>query len=70
MAMNPGTRGATNETLAEMNTTPLIDVMLVLLMMLIVTLPIQTHAIKLTVPTGAQIPPAAIHMLNVDFDGE
>jgi biopolymer transport protein ExbD len=36
----------------EMNTTPLIDVMLVLLIMLIITIPTQTHAVKLDLPTG------------------
>ena len=36
----------------EMNTTPLIDVMLVLLIMFIITIPIQTHAVKIDVPTG------------------
>jgi biopolymer transport protein ExbD len=37
--------------MSEMNTTPLIDVMLVLLIMLIITIPIQTHAMKLDLPT-------------------
>ena len=37
--------------MSEMNTTPLIDVLLVLLVMLIITIPIQTHAVKLTLPT-------------------
>ena len=39
----------------ELNTTPLIDVMLVLLIMFIITIPIQTHAVKLDLPTG--LPP-------------
>ena len=38
--------------MSELNTTPLIDVMLVLLIMFIVTIPIQTHAVKLDLPTG------------------
>ena len=38
--------------MCDMNTTPLIDVMLVLLIMLIITIPIQTHAVKLNMPTG------------------
>ena len=37
--------------MSEMNTTPLIDVMLVLLIMLIITIPIQTHAVKVDLPT-------------------
>lgn len=40
------------ELMVEMNTTPLIDVMLVLLIMLIITIPVQTHAVKLNMPTG------------------
>ena len=39
------------QPMIEMNTTPLIDVMLVLLIMLIITIPIQTHALKLDLPT-------------------
>lgn len=42
----------------EMNTTPLIDVMLVLLVMLIITIPIQTHAVKLDMPTNSSSAPA------------
>ena len=38
----------------EMNTTPLIDVMLVLLIMFIITIPIQTHAVKLDLPVDSQ----------------
>jgi len=40
----------------EMNTTPLIDVMLVLLIMFIITIPIQTHAVKLDLPTCSACP--------------
>ena len=67
MAMN--TQTATGQVMVEMNTTPLIDVMLVLLVLLIVTLPIQTHAVKL----GMSGPPSGINPtivdLGVDFDG-
>jgi biopolymer transport protein ExbD len=53
MAMSMPTEGGDEgEVIAEMNTTPLIDVMLVLLIMLIITIPIQTHAVKLNMPTG------------------
>jgi len=41
----------------DINTTPLIDVMLVLLIMLIVTIPIQTHAVKLDLPVNNSNPP-------------
>ena len=40
----------------EMNTTPLIDVMLVLLIMFIITIPIQTHAVKIDLPQNADAP--------------
>jgi biopolymer transport protein ExbD len=42
--------------MGEMNTTPLIDVMLVLLIMFIITIPLQTHAIKLDLPSGPPVP--------------
>jgi biopolymer transport protein ExbD len=56
-----------------MNTTPLIDVMLVLLIMFIITLPIMTHAVKLDMPVAKppsqpSSPPEVIE-LEVDFDG-
>jgi biopolymer transport protein ExbD len=41
------------EPMVEMNTTPLIDVMLVLLIMFIITIPIQTHAVKIDLPQSA-----------------
>ena len=53
-----------------MNTTPLIDVMLVLLVMLIVTIPIQTHAVKLDLPVVYHPPvDARVINLEIDFDG-
>jgi biopolymer transport protein ExbD len=58
--------------MVEMNTTPLIDVMLVLLIMLIITIPIQTHAVKLDMPVGTPPPPTTppvVIELGVDFDG-
>ncbi len=72
MAMNVGTGGGDNEVMVEMNTTPLIDVMLVLLVMLIITLPIQTHAVKLNMPNPNAKPPTVqpvVHTLAIDFDG-
>ena len=53
MAMSLQKEGGEPEVIMEMNTTPLIDVMLVLLIMLIITIPIQTHAVKLNMPTGS-----------------
>jgi biopolymer transport protein ExbD len=72
MAMNIGNPQGDDEVMVEMNTTPLIDVMLVLLVMLIITLPIQTHAVKLDMPRPNQPPPLiqpTVHNINVDFDG-
>ncbi|MCP1468924.1 biopolymer transport protein ExbD [Sphingobium sp. OAS761] len=51
MAMSAGSEDG--EPMVEMNTTPLIDVMLVLLIMFIITIPIQTHAVKIDLPQSA-----------------
>lgn len=48
----------------ELNTTPLIDVMLVLLVMFIVTIPIQTHAVKLDLPRACEECPAPNPLRN------
>jgi biopolymer transport protein ExbD len=56
MGMSIPKEGGDEEVIVEMNTTPLIDVMLVLLIMLIITIPIQTHAVKLNMPTGKPPP--------------
>ena len=45
------------EVMVEMNTTPLIDVMLVLLVMLIITIPIQLHSVNLEMPSASAPPP-------------
>src|SRR5579884_1578584 len=71
MAMSVGTSGE-GEVMVEMNTTPLIDVMLVLLTLLIITLPIQTHAVKLDMPASNAPPPTVLPEtvdLGVGFDG-
>ncbi|MFM0163550.1 biopolymer transporter ExbD [Paraburkholderia sediminicola] len=73
MAMTlPGNDGSEPDVMVEINTTPLIDVMLVLLIMLILTIPIQTHAVKLDMPNGASAPPPKppeVVQIDVDFDG-
>jgi len=72
MAMNIGNESGEGEVMVEMNTTPLIDVMLVLLTLLIITLPIQTHAVKLDMPRPNTPPPKTppvVVTLVVDFDG-
>ena len=50
MAMQTTSNNAEGEPMMEINTTPLIDVMLVLIIMLIITIPPQTHAVKLDLP--------------------
>jgi biopolymer transport protein ExbD len=72
MAMSVGTESG--EPMCDINTTPLIDVMLVMLIMLIITLPIMTHAVKLDMPQTNQPPPPAdqrpeVIELEIDFDG-
>ena len=72
MAMNVGSAGDEADVMIDINTTPLIDVMLVLLVMLIITIPIQTHAVKLNMPIGNPPPPPEppqVVKLDVDFDG-
>ena len=72
MAMGVSTPGITGEpdVMIDINTTPLIDVMLVLLVMLIITLPIQLHAINLNMPTGNPPPPLVLpQVVKIDIDG-
>jgi len=64
--------GSEPDVMVDINTTPLIDVMLVLLIMLIITIPIQTHAVKLNMPVGNPPPPTVppeVILVEVDFDG-
>jgi biopolymer transport protein ExbD len=74
MAMNVGSGSGSGEpeVVVDINTTPLIDVMLVLLIMLIITIPVQTHAVKLDMPAGnpppPPVPPVVVDIV-VDFDG-
>jgi biopolymer transport protein ExbD len=69
MAISMG-GGGSDEPMGDMNTTPLIDVMLVLLIMFIITIPIQTHAVKLDLPppnpNPSNIEPT-FNQINVDF---
>lgn len=74
MGMNIGSGGGESdpEVMVDINTTPLIDVMLVLLIMLIITIPIQTHAVKLNMPAGNPPPPTVppvVVSIEIDFDG-
>jgi len=75
MGMNVGSASgeAEEEVMMDINTTPLIDVMLVLLIMFITTIPIQTHSVKMNmpVPSNAAPPPKPpeIVRIDLDFDG-
>jgi len=62
-------KGGDPEVMMDINTTPLIDVMLVLLVMLIITIPIQLHAVNLEMPVG--IPPDNLvkpEKVQIDID--
>lgn len=60
MAMSGGGR-ADDEPMMDMNTTPLIDVLLVLLIMFIITIPIQSHAVKVDLPQPTNTPPTDVN---------
>jgi biopolymer transport protein ExbD len=73
MAISLGS-GASSAPLADINMTPLIDVMLVLLIIFIITLPHQTHAVKIDNPLPpppnlTPPPPPVVIDLAIDFDG-
>jgi len=71
MAMILGS-GDDPDEMVDINTTPLIDVMLVLLIMLIITIPVQLHAVNLNLPFGNPPPPPVppqIVQIDIDFDG-
>ena len=55
MAMSGGNDDG--EPMGEMNTTPLIDVLLVLLIMFIITIPVATHSVNIDLPTPSPTPP-------------
>ena len=70
--MQVGGEGDSDAPMMDINTTPLIDVMLVLIIMLIITIPIQTHAVKMNMPVGPSAPqtkPPDVIRIDVDFDG-
>ena len=73
MAMSIGEGGAEAAPMMDINMTPLIDVLLVLLGMFIITIPVMTHAVKLDMPRPTNTPqdnvqPVVIN-LEIDFDG-
>ncbi|NHN90318.1 ExbD/TolR family protein [Acetobacter conturbans] len=73
MSMNVGSDSTTeDEGIVDINTTPLIDVMLVLLIMLIITIPLQTHTVSMNLPQGDPPPlttedPKVVNVV-IDFD--
>jgi len=74
MGMNVGSSsgGEEPEVMLDVNTTPLIDVMLVLLVMLIITIPIQLHSVNLDMPPpnpNTPPKPPTVVELFIDFDG-
>ncbi len=67
MSMNVGSGGGSDtEPMMDINTTPLIDVMLVLIIMLIITIPIQMHSVNMEMPIAA--PPSLEKPLEVRID--
>jgi biopolymer transport protein ExbD len=74
MGMNVGSSSGSDEpeVMMDVNTTPLIDVMLVLLVMLIITIPIQLHSVNLDMPPPSNQQPLkepVTHEVFIDFDG-
>src|ERR1700692_322618 len=73
MAMNVG-GGGEGQSYSDINMTPLIDVMLVLLIISIITIPSMTHAVKIDTPLPpppnfVPPPPPEVIDLTIDFDG-
>jgi biopolymer transport protein ExbD len=69
MGMNVGKGGSEEpQVMMDINTTPLIDVMLVLLVMLIITIPIQLHAVNLEMPVGAPPSNNKPEVVKIDID--
>ena len=69
MSMSVGNTSSSGEpeVMMDINTTPLIDVMLVLLIMLIITIPIQLHAVNLDLPVGTP-PQQNVLIVKIDID--
>jgi biopolymer transport protein ExbD len=67
MSMQTASENSEGEPMMDINTTPLIDVMLVLLIMFIITIPVQTHAVKLDLPVNQpnQTPPPIDPVKNI-----
>ena len=72
MAMNVGGSGSGEpEVMMDINTTPLIDVMLVLLIMLIITIPAQLHSVNLDMPVNTNMPKKVDPVvIKIDVDAQ
>jgi len=69
MGMNVGNGSPDGEVMVDMNTTPLIDVMLVLLIMFIITIPIQLHSVNMNMPPASNVkPPVEPEIVKIDID--
>ena len=69
MAMHIGsTHSDEPEVMMDINTTPLIDVMLVLIIMLIITIPVQLHAVNLNLPQGSPPPLVKPEVVTLDIE--
>ena len=72
MSMSVSSSDGDDDSMMDINMTPLIDVLLVLLIYLILNLPVATHAVKLDMPHGPSKPPTVqpvVIDLDVEFDG-
>lgn len=66
---NPFSAGEHTQPMSEINTTPLVDVMLVLLVIFIITAPILTHAVKIDLPQATSQPlPDNPDVININID--
>ena len=69
MGMNVGNSSGDGDVLVDMNTTPLIDVMLVLLIMFIITIPIQLHSVNMNMPPASNVkPPVEPEIVKIDIN--
>ncbi len=69
MSMNVGNNSSDGDMLVDMNTTPLIDVMLVLLIMFIITIPIQLHSVNMNMPPASNVkPPIEPEIVKIDIN--
>jgi biopolymer transport protein ExbD len=73
MNIGPGGGGSDPEPMMDINTTPLIDVMLVLIIMLIITIPIQLHSVNMEMPVGKppnmEVKPQEVR-IDIDATGQ